>query len=54
MWTREGVCIREGFGVIMRSLIELIHAARFAIKFTYYTISSNSYWDYAIKASHSY
>ena len=49
----------------MRLLIELIHAAsvaikftyytaRFAIKFTYYTASSNSYQECAAKASYSH
>jgi hypothetical protein len=43
MWTRRGICIREGFKVIVRSLIESIRVARFTIEFTYYTTSSNNY-----------
>ena len=38
----------------MYLLIKLIRVAKFIIKFTYYTTSSNSYQDYTIKASYSY
>jgi hypothetical protein len=54
MWTGGGVCVREGFGVVVRSLIESIRAARFAIEFAYCAASSDSCWDYAAKASRSH
>ena len=40
--------------VIIYLLIKLIRIAKFTIKFTYYTTSSNSYQDYTMKASRSY